>query len=98
MQGFKVGLCDAPPPGCQHSLLCLANNTGIAATFDAMRGRFEKLFSRQVYVHHYTQYMEQDSMRQACDNIADLHDAYQAAGVGISSAAETQPVPVGRFI
>lgn len=77
LQGFKVGLCAKAPVGTPHSLLCLSNNTCIAETFEAMCGRFQRLFKRQVYVHHYTQYMEVDGMRSALDNVCALRDAYR---------------------
>ncbi len=47
MQGFKVGLCNVPPVGVPNSLLCLANNTAITSTFNAMRDRFDKLYKRR---------------------------------------------------
>jgi len=53
--GFKVGLCGAPPLGSPHGLLCLANNSCIATTFDSMHDRFMRLYSRRAMLHHYTQ-------------------------------------------
>lgn len=77
VQGFKVGLCDKAPVGTPHSLLCLSNNTCIAETFDAMCSRFQRLYKRQVYVHHYTQYMDVDGMQTALANVSALKDAYR---------------------
>lgn len=37
--GFKIGLCSAPPAGLPFSLLSLANNSCIAETFGAMHDR-----------------------------------------------------------
>lgn len=77
MQGFKVGLCSQAPVDVQHSLLCLANNCCIYSTFDAMVQRFDQLFNRRVYVHHYSQFMDPGDMAQARDNVLDLTRSYQ---------------------
>jgi tubulin epsilon len=76
VQGFKVGLCDRAPLDAPNSLLCLGNNCCISSTLGAMLLRFEKLFSRNVYVHHYTEYMDAEDMTTAKSIVADLMQAY----------------------
>ena len=76
VQGFKVGLCNKPPLGAPHSLLSLTNNCCIRSTFDTMSQRFTKLFKRQVYVHHYTQFMDRGGLVEARDNVSALQQAY----------------------
>ena len=44
-----------PPVGRTFSALALANNCCFGGTLGAMRERFDKLYRRRVYVHHYTQ-------------------------------------------
>jgi tubulin epsilon len=76
VQGFKVGLCDRPPLNTPSSLLCLANNCCIADTFSTMLRRFDKLFNRNVFVHHYAQYMEVEDMAAAKTNVLGVMNAY----------------------
>ncbi|KXZ56590.1 TUE1 protein [Gonium pectorale] len=77
-EGFKLGICSTPPVGSPFGLLCLANNTAIASTFTTMRERFEKLYRRRFYTHHYEQYMDPSGFEQALNVVADLTDQYAA--------------------
>lgn len=52
---MQVGLCNVPPPGLQRSLLSLSNNCCVAQSFEDLRQRFCKLYTRRAMVHHYTQ-------------------------------------------
>ena len=40
-------MCSVAPVGVPYSLLCLANNSAITATFNTMRERFDKLYKRR---------------------------------------------------
>jgi len=95
--GFKLGLCSKPPVGMDQSLLCLQNNTGIQGSFRSMLGRFDKLYSRQFYLHHYTQYIDQASFDFAREDVRQLVDDYRALeGPGAGQAVRRlQPVGVG---
>ena len=95
LQGFKVGLCDKAPLGAPHSILSLANNCSIASTFGAMSERFGKLFKRQVYVHHYTQYMDVGGMAEAQSNVHALQHAYEDVANMPAPSEEDLYVPVG---
>ena len=46
--GWKTGLCAAPPVGHDYSLLTLANNTCVRHNFTALHDRFVKLYRRKV--------------------------------------------------
>jgi hypothetical protein len=74
--GFKVGLCSTPPVGAPHSVLCLANNTAIAVTFEALRQRFAKLYSRKAHIHHYTEYMDVGLFDEALEALVSLVGEY----------------------
>jgi tubulin epsilon len=87
--GFKVGLCDRPPAGSPYSALCLANNCAMRKPLDAMTGRFQKLRKRNLYVHHYAEYMAVDDMDAAAMSIADLSDEY--GRVDATAPPETVP-------
>ncbi|CAD8162857.1 unnamed protein product [Paramecium pentaurelia] len=76
-EGFKYGICNQPPIGQQYSMLCLANNTCIKDTFQEMTDRFQKLYKRKVYVHHYKQYMEQSHFDETLNGIQNLMVKYQ---------------------
>lgn len=80
-----MGLCSKGPVGAPHSVMCLANNCAVGHTFGTMAQRFQKLFKRQVYVHHYARFMEADQMAAARDNVRDLQQAYLDV--------ESMPVP-----
>ena len=74
--GFKVGLCNKAPVGMPYSLTCLANNCSIQKPLMVMGERFNKLRSRKLYLHHYTEYMELAEMDAAAASIADLAAEY----------------------
>jgi len=78
-EGFKIGICAKPPVGLPFSLLCLANNSCIAGTLDAMVGRFEKLYRRKLFVHHYEEYgMDAAGFGEATEALTSLVDEYRA--------------------
>ena len=74
--GFKVGLCDRAPVGTPYSALCLANNCAMQRPLDAMNERFGKLRKRNVYLHHYTEYMDLADIDGAAECIQDLGAEY----------------------
>jgi tubulin epsilon len=75
-EGFKIGVCSVPPIGQKYSLLCLSNNCCIRQTFDRIRIRFKKLYTRKAHVHHYTEYMETEKFEQALENANFLINEY----------------------
>ncbi|GFR41169.1 hypothetical protein Agub_g1835 [Astrephomene gubernaculifera] len=94
-EGFKLGICSTPPVGSPFGLLCLANNTAIASTFGTMRERFEKLYKRRFYTHHYEQYMELGGFEEARECVADLTRQYQALEGATGAPAVTRLRPRG---
>lgn len=74
--GFKVGLCDRAPVGVPYSALCLANNCAMQKPLDAMGERYRKLRKRNVYLHHYTEYMDLADIDGAAAAIDDLAGEY----------------------
>ena len=105
--GFKVGLCAKSPVGISESLLCLTNNTGIGqTTFSTMLERFDKLYSRQFYLHHYTEYIDEASFGAAREDVRQLIDEYaileRGAGAGAGAGAGgrgntlTRAQPIGQ--
>jgi tubulin epsilon len=100
-EGFKLGLCAAPPPGVPCSLFALSNNTAAGETLAAMHARFARLRARSFYLHHYTEYMDVADMDAAAADVAALADEYAALNVGGGGAAEglsarLAPLGLGR--
>ncbi len=103
-EGFKIGMCAAPPPGVPASLFALSNNSCVGGTFATMAGRYAKLRARSFYLHHYSEYMEVADMDAAAEDVASLAEEYaaidSAAGGGAGSAealaARLAPLGVGR--
>jgi tubulin epsilon len=93
-EGFKIGLCGAPPPGLPCSLFTLANSCAVGTTFGTMHERFSKLRQRSVYLHHYSQYMSVGDMDEAAHRIATLADEYAQLD---TRAAQPESVLVERF-
>ena len=93
-EGFKIGLCGAPPPGLPCSLFTLANSCAVGTTFGTMHDRFSKLRQRSVYLHHYSQYMSVGDMDEAAHRIATLADEYAQLD---TRASQPESVLVERF-
>ena len=93
-EGFKIGMCGAPPPGLPCSLFTLANSCAVGTTFGTMYDRFSKLRQRGVYLHHYSQYMPVEDMDEAAYRIATLADEYAQLD---TRAAQPESVLVERF-
>eukprot|EP00882_Tetradesmus_deserticola_P008036 GHRQ01008465.1.p1 GENE.GHRQ01008465.1~~GHRQ01008465.1.p1 ORF type:complete len:484 (+),score=208.82 GHRQ01008465.1:280-1731(+) len=89
-EGFKLGLCSQPPVGLPYSLLCLSNNCCIADTFSTLMARFDKLYKRKIFVHHYTEFMEATGFDAAAECLNGLIAEYRRA----DSAG---PAPVTRM-
>lgn len=93
--GFKVGLCDRAPVGVPYSALCLANNAAIQKPLNAMCERYKKLRKRNVYLHHYTEYMDLADIDSAAVSIEELAAEYGC--VDAARAPDTVPsiAPLG---
>lgn len=88
-EGFKYGLCDVAPVGQQKSILCLANNTSISGIFRNFEKRFETLFKRKVYTHHYTEYMELSKFSEAIETVKTLSSDYMS----LENVEEPEMIP-----
>lgn len=60
-----------------YSLLCLANNCCVVDRFRDMRRRFLKLYNRGVYVHHFTQYMDESKFNESLVSLEQLTMEYE---------------------
>jgi len=77
--GFKVGLCSAPPLAAPRAVLCLQNATSISSTFSALRDRFHLLYRRKAMLHHYTQYVDAERFDDALNDLDELIESYAEA-------------------
>ena len=91
-EGFKYGICNTPPVGQDHSLLCLANNTCISDKFEEMQKNFSKLYKKKLYYHHYENYLGKGTMHfdETKQAVLELVDKYRAI-------ENQQPKPVKRL-
>ena len=96
-EGFKIGLCAAPPPGVPASLFVLSNNSCVGETLGAMHARYARLRARSFYLHHYTEYMDVGDMDAAAADVAALADESGAldAGGGAGLAERLAPLGLG---
>ena len=86
--GFKIGLCNVPPAGTDHSVLCLANNTAITSMFEDLQHRFNKIYKdKKAFVHHYTEYMDEQEFQISLEALTSLTQEY-AAFAGVRHTAE----------
>ena len=76
--GVKLGLCAAPPVGQPQALLALSNSCAMADVLHTATGRFDGLYKRKAYLHHFTQYMEPAGLQHAREVVQHVHDEYEA--------------------
>ena len=71
--GWKTGICSVPPIKQMYSVLSLANNTCIRYTFEELKIRFSKLYTRKAHLHHYLNVngMGIEQFQSAYDNLTD---------------------------
>lgn len=77
-EGFKYGICNTAPIGQPYSALCLSNNTCISKNFEEMRDRFNKLYKKGLYVHHYEKYMPKSHFDEAIQAVDDIILKYKS--------------------
>ncbi|KAL4422955.1 hypothetical protein ABPG75_009152 [Micractinium tetrahymenae] len=75
--GFKIAMCTRPPLGAPLSLLSLSNSCGLADTFTGLHARFQALYRRRLYTHHYEQHIELAELEAAGEAAAWLADSYR---------------------
>ena len=54
----------------------MANNTAAGDIFKKVEKRFKKLYSKRVFVHHYTEYITEYDFEEAIENVIDIKDTY----------------------
>lgn len=89
--GWKTGLCSVAPIKQMYSILSLANSTCIKYTFENLKQRFYKLYSRKAHLHHY---LNVDGME-----IEQVNEAYESLNQQIEFYNEIEmakPVEVAR--
>ncbi|KAF4091933.1 hypothetical protein AMELA_G00015410 [Ameiurus melas] len=86
-EGWKTGVCSVPPVGHAHSLLALANNTCVSASFTELRERFTRLYRKKAHLHHYVcvEGMEVSGFNEALHSLSDLIEQYDT----LTSPSET---------
>lgn len=83
-EGFKYGICSVPSLGRvrrihltkNKSVLSLSNNTGFSEILSKMMDRFNKLYRKKVYVHHYTKYLDESIFPESLECLDSLNQEY----------------------
>jgi tubulin epsilon len=89
--GWKTGLCSVPPIKQMYSILSLANNTSIKYTFEDLRSRFFKLFSRKAHLHHYL------NVEGMCiDQVKSAHECLRDQIAFYDELDNAQPLHIAR--
>ncbi|XP_075239789.1 tubulin epsilon chain-like [Convolutriloba macropyga] len=94
-EGWKAGICSAPPVGLPYSLLNLSNNLCIRHTFVNLENRFMKLYRRKANLHHYTRVdqMSADVMAEAAESLRSQILEYE----GLALQANNPPPDIPRL-
>ena len=76
--GWKTGLCSVPPTNQLYSVLSLSNNTCLRYTFENVKSKFYKLFSRKAHLHHYQNVdgMDIEQVNESYRNLLDQISFY----------------------
>jgi tubulin epsilon len=89
-EGWKTGLCGVPPLRQERALLCLANNTCIKPVFQGLQSRFQRLYRKGAYKHHFTaEGMDASQFDVALDSLRSLIGLYSE--VEAEQPGETPP-------
>ncbi|KAI9141926.1 Tubulin/FtsZ family, GTPase domain-containing protein [Paraphysoderma sedebokerense] len=75
--GWKTGICKVPPVNQPRTLLTLSNNCCIKTTFNELKSRFMKLYSRKANLHHYTKYTTTAEFSTALNELEELISEYE---------------------
>lgn len=59
------------------SILSLANNTGFSEVLGKMCDRFSKLYRKKVYVHHYTNFLDESIFTESYSTLEGLDAEYR---------------------
>ena len=76
--GFKVGLCSVPPVGHKRSLCMLSNNASTHRALSSLSERFQMLWRRRSYAHHYTHFVEEHDVDAAHERLLKVAEQYAA--------------------
>ena len=55
----------------------MANNTGFSEILTKIGDRFSKLYSKKVYVHHYTQFLDESIFKESAGILGSLNTEYK---------------------
>ena len=80
-----LGLCSEPSPGEKMAVLGIHNSTSFGHVLSRERGRFNLLFKRKAMVHHYTEFVEIEEIKESENVISQVISDYKAIEVGDDS-------------
>lgn len=95
-QGFKVGISSGRPAHTQYDAVCLRNSPQIVSSLNHVKGSFNKLYSRKMYLHHYDKYLERSDIERRSEIVDSLIASYNdiAKSNGMRTAIDFEAAPI----
>ncbi|XP_055907740.1 tubulin alpha-1C chain-like [Eupeodes corollae] len=107
--GFKIGLNSMPPCAVyggdigptDRAMMALTNNTAVKIAWCRMLSKYNQLFNRRAFLHHFmSEGLEESTFREASEDICSLISDYQEveglSSNGESAGAEAEVGPSSR--
>lgn len=73
----KIGLCGAPAPGDEFSVLSLYNSSAFSIPLERELRNFQRLFRAKAMLHHYSKYVEENAIFEAESEVEQLISDYR---------------------
>eukprot|EP00768_Dysnectes_brevis_P004893 gnl/Dysnectes_brevis/3543_a4502_530.p1 GENE.gnl/Dysnectes_brevis/3543_a4502_530~~gnl/Dysnectes_brevis/3543_a4502_530.p1 ORF type:complete len:467 (-),score=96.60 gnl/Dysnectes_brevis/3543_a4502_530:270-1670(-) len=94
--GCKLGICSSPPARGSYGLLGLRNGPQVMHPLRGVHAKFEKLYRKRVFLHHYTKWMDQADIEARVERVRGLVDGYNEVErtSGVMRQKKELPMPV----
>lgn len=96
-ESFKVGLCTKQPHGLPYSLMALSNNCCMGNIARRLCDRYSRLRSKNLYMHHYTRFMDADDMDVCKEVVKEIQSDYDALNCDSNAYPGTPRAPPAQM-